>query len=106
MQTRTAIEFNFRDRETRVLRDGLQATRRVSSQGEFSELRAYASGDDARSIDMRRSRFETGDLVTRSYQESREFTLSIWIVLTPSFRFGTLEWTKLQVLQSALEFIG
>jgi uncharacterized protein (DUF58 family) len=55
---------------------------------------------------MLRSRFETGDLITRGYRESREFTLSIWIVLDPSFRFGTLEWTKLQVLQSALQLIG
>jgi hypothetical protein len=41
MQLPRAIEFNFRDRQSRILRDGPQMTRRVSSQGEFAELRSY-----------------------------------------------------------------
>jgi hypothetical protein len=55
---------------------------------------------------MKRSRFETGEIVSRSYYESREYTLSIWIELDTSMRFGTLDWTKLQILTAALEQIG
>ncbi len=58
MRARRAIDFGFVPRELSG-RDGATLTRRTSAGGEFEEITPYIAGDESRSIDMKRSIFET-----------------------------------------------
>ena len=55
---------------------------------DFAELRAYQPGDDARSIDWRRTA-RHGRPCTRVYQTERERSLRLLVDLGASMRFGT-----------------
>lgn len=67
---------------------------------EFAEVREYAAGDDARTIDWQVSA-RAGRPYVRKYVEERELTVMLVVDASGSTRFGTAAATKLETMVEA-----
>src|SRR5260221_4720282 len=87
-----AIQIRTHKLVNTALAGGYRSTFRGSGV-EFSEVRAYAPGDDVRRIDWNVTA-RTGEPFIKTYAEERELTIHLVIDQSRSMDFGSREWTK------------
>jgi uncharacterized protein (DUF58 family) len=90
-----AIQIRTHKLVNTALSGGYRSTFRGSGI-EFSEVRAYAPGDDVRRIDWNVTA-RTGETFVKTYAEERELTIHLVIDQSRSMDFGSREWTKREV---------
>jgi uncharacterized protein (DUF58 family) len=90
-----AIQIRTHKLVNTALSGGYRSTFRGSGV-EFSEVRAYAPGDDVRRIDWNVTA-RTGEAFVKTYAEERELTIHLVVDQSRSMDFGSREWTKREV---------
>jgi uncharacterized protein (DUF58 family) len=90
-----AIQIRTHKLVNTALSGGYRSTFRGSGI-EFSEVRAYAPGDDVRRIDWNVTA-RTGETFVKTYAEERELTIHLVVDQSRSMDFGSREWTKREV---------
>lgn len=102
---RNSLDFCFRNTHLQSRYSGNFLSRIRANSGDFHELRPYVTGEETSRIDYRKSNFEENELIVREYVQEKSYEACLAYCLDPSWRFGTAELTKFDMLSEATMLI-
>lgn len=105
MHQHNPIEFHFRNTRLQSRHSGNLVSRVRANSGDFHELRPYVMGEETTRIDYRKSDFENDALIVREYVQEQSYGMAFIFCIDPSWRFGTRELTKFDLISEAITII-
>jgi uncharacterized protein (DUF58 family) len=99
------LDFCFRSTHLQSRYSGNYVSRIRANSGDFHELRPYIIGEESSRIDYRKSNFEENHLIVREYTQEKSYEACMVFCIDPSWRFGTSELTKFDILSEAVMLI-